>query len=125
MPQAASQLSLNTALRSPRTRVDQALRKSWFFSGSARMRLPVAAKIGVAQRRRQRRHRRLADAAPEIAARHDHGLDLRHIGDAQHLVVVEIRLHGGAVLDRDLAVERRGQRVDDGALRSASRSRAD
>ena len=70
----------------------------------------------VAERRRHRRHRRLADAAPKIAARHDHGFDPRHAVDAQHPVGVEIRLLDGAVFDRDFTVKRRGQRIDDGAL---------
>src|ERR1700691_5594201 len=67
----------------------------------------------VAQSRRKRRYRRLTDAAPEIAARHNHGLDPWRVGHAQHLVVVEVRLLDAAVLDGDLASKRRAQSKND------------
>ena len=98
--------------------------KSWFFSGSERMRLPVAAKIAL--------HSAGATTAtggsptppqkPPLGTMH--GLDLRHLGQPQHLVVVEVRLLDPAVLDGDLAVERGGQPVDGRRFRSASRRSA-
>ena len=80
------------------------------------MRLPVAAKIALHSAGAERRHRRLAAAAPEPAARHQHGLDRRHVGHAQHLVIVEVALAHPAVLDRDRTIERRGEAVDNAAL---------
>src|SRR5262249_56481510 len=70
----------------------------------------------VAQRWRKRRDRRFARAAPEIAARRQQGLDLGRVGNTQHFITVEVRLLDAAVLDGDFADQRRGQRVNDGAL---------
>src|SRR5215469_11588530 len=78
--------------------------------------LPGRREDRIAQRRRQGRHRGLAAAAPEPATRHHRGFDDRHAGEAQHLVIVEIALLYSAVLDRDRAVERRREPVDDAAL---------
>src|SRR2546430_420304 len=63
-----------------------------------------------------RRRARLADSARGLRARHDMHLDLRHFAHAQHPVVVEVRLLHAAVLERDLAVQRRGEAVYDRAL---------
>src|SRR6266550_553962 len=43
------------------------------------------------------RNGRLADPAPELAVRHDHGLDLRHRVETHHLPVMEISLLDAAV----------------------------
>src|SRR6202030_465972 len=54
----------------------------------------------VQHRRRRDRDRRLADAAPEIAGRHDDDLDLGHLVDAHHVVAIEIGLLDRAATDR-------------------------
>src|SRR5262245_4934857 len=59
--------------------------------------------------------RRLADAAPETARRHEDRFDLRHLGDAHHVVAVEVLLLDASVLDRAAALEQRGQPVGDRA----------
>jgi hypothetical protein len=41
---------------------------------------------GVEHGGRDDEDRRLADAAPEVVARHDHGLDLGHLGKPHDLV---------------------------------------
>src|SRR3954451_18821544 len=71
---------------------------------------------GVAQGRSERRHRRFAGAAPETLAWHDDGLHARHVGQAKHRIVVEVRLFDLPVLDGDLAVKRRGEAKHDGAF---------
>ena len=81
-------------------------------SGSERTRLPVAAKIALHSAGAIGDDARLADAAPEAAGRHEHGLDLRHRGEPRQRVVVEIALHDAAVLDGDLVVQGRRQRPD-------------
>ena len=43
-------------------------------------------------------------------------LDNRHLVHSEHAIVVEIRLHGAAVLERDLAEERGREPEGDGAL---------
>src|SRR2546425_11542376 len=65
---------------------------------------------------RDRRRAWFADSTGGFLARHDVHLDLRHFAHAQHPVVVEVRLLDAAVLERDLAVEGRGEAVHDGAL---------
>ena len=65
---------------------------------------------------RQRRRAGLADAAGLLAALDDLDLDRRSLVDAQHAVVVEVRLLDAAVLERDLAPQRRGDAEDDAAL---------
>src|SRR6267143_880792 len=65
---------------------------------------------------RDRRRARFADSTGGFLARHDVHLDLRHFAHSQHPVVVEVRLLDAAVLERDLAVEGRGEAVHDGAL---------
>src|SRR5436190_6253497 len=62
------------------------------------------------------RHRRLAAARPESAARHEDGLDLRHRSHAEHLIVVEIRLLDAAFLDGNLTIERGRESIDHPAL---------
>src|SRR5258707_15116896 len=57
----------------------------------------------VEDRRGGDRNRRLTDTAPEIAGRHDDGLDLRHLVDPHHVVAVEIGLLDCAVRDSALA----------------------
>ena len=70
----------------------------------------------VAQSRRPRRDAGLADAAGRLAALDDMDFDLRRLVDAQHPVVVEVRLLHPALLDGDLAVERGGEAEDEAAL---------
>src|SRR6266849_9190717 len=65
---------------------------------------------------RDRRRAWFADSTGGFLARHDVHLDLRHFAHAQHPVVVEVRLLDAAALERDLAVEGRGEAVDDRAL---------
>ena len=94
----------------------QAFLSSAVSIGSVRMRLPVAAKIALVT----------AGAIGGVpgspmppgclAARHDVHLDLGHLAHAQHRVVVEVALLDAAVLEGDLAVQRRRQAVDDRAL---------
>ena len=50
---------------------------------------------------------RFAYAAPEPAGRHDDRLDLRHLVDQHDVIAIEILLLDAAVLDSDLAIERR------------------
>src|SRR6266446_6309764 len=69
----------------------------------------------VEHRRRGHPDRGLADSAPEAAGGHDNGLDLGHLADAQHVIGIEVRLLDRAILDRALAVDERGQAVDEGA----------
>ena len=64
----------------------------------------------IRQCRRDHRNRGFADAAPAPCARDDDGLDLRHLRQPQHPVIVEIRLLDAAVPDRDLAVKRGSER---------------
>src|SRR5882724_2421961 len=53
---------------------------------------------------------RLARAAPDVStARHQMDLDPRSIRKTHHAISVEIALHRGAILDRDLSVECRRQ----------------
>src|SRR5690348_1388575 len=59
----------------------------------------------------------LADAAPETAARREHRLDLRHLAQAHHPVVVEVRLLDASVADGDLTPEHRGQHEYRAALK--------
>src|SRR5258708_7864978 len=60
----------------------------------------------VAERRRHDRHRWLAAAAPEAAALDDDRIHLRHLGETDDLVVVEVRLLDAAAPDGDLAIKR-------------------
>src|SRR5437867_4528553 len=69
----------------------------------------------VEDRRRGYADRRLADAAPEPAGRHDDRLDLRHLRDLHRVVGVEVRLLHAAVLDRALLKEEPGQAVNERA----------
>src|SRR5439155_20171052 len=55
----------------------------------------------VAHGRRDRRRPGLAHAALRIAARHDVHLDVRHLGQPQHAIVVEVALLHPALVDRD------------------------
>src|SRR5512144_195492 len=70
----------------------------------------------VRERRRERRDAGLADAGRLFRRRHDVHVDPRHLRDPQHGVIVEVRLLDGAVLQRDAAVERGGERVADAAF---------
>src|SRR6266700_704005 len=70
----------------------------------------------VAHRRRDRGCARFTDAALRVAARHDVDLHHRHLGQPEHAVVVEVALLHAALVDRDLAPQRRRQAVHDGAL---------
>src|SRR5215469_4344463 len=64
--------------------------------------LAGCSKDRVAERRRHERWRRLANAAPESAARHDNALDFRRLGKTHHRIVVEVRLLDAPVLNSDL-----------------------
>src|SRR5262245_35149484 len=70
----------------------------------------------VDERSGRERRAGLADAARLRRARDDEDLDLGHLVVTQHLIVVEVTLHHTALVDRDLALERRGQPVDDATL---------
>src|SRR6266403_709892 len=60
---------------------------------------------------------RLARTAPDVStARHQMDVDPRRIRKAHHAISVEIALHSGAILDRDLSVQRGRQTKDHGAL---------
>ncbi len=68
---------------------------------------------GVGDGGRDRRRAGLAEAAPFVAARQDEmGLDHRRVGHAGDRVGVEIALLDPALLDRDLAEQRRRQAVE-------------
>src|SRR5437667_3794634 len=71
---------------------------------------------GVEHGRRGYEDCRLADAAPEVVARHDDRLHLRHLRHAERAESVEVRFDDGTVLDRDAAVEQRGQAIDERAM---------
>src|SRR3954451_21869333 len=71
--------------------------------------------VRIEHRRRRDADGRLADAAPETAARHHYRFDLRHLVDAHRIVGVEVGLLDLAVLDGAAAVEQRGEAIDEGA----------
>ena len=71
--------------------------------------LAGCSKDRVAERRRHERWRRLANAAPESAARHDNALHFRRLGKTHHRIVVEVRLLDAPVLNGDLAKLRGGR----------------
>src|SRR4029078_1681136 len=58
---------------------------------------------------------RLTDAAPEAPRRHDNALHLRHVADAHRVVAIEIGLLDGALFNRALLIEQRGEPIDEGA----------
>ena len=70
--------------------------------GRERMRLPVSANIALATAGATGGTAGLADAGRGLRARHDVDLDLRHLVDPQHRVVVEVALLHAPVLERDL-----------------------
>src|SRR5215470_9511212 len=78
--------------------------------------LAGCSKDRVAERRRHERWRRLANAAPESAARHDNALDSRRLGKTHHRIVVEVRLLDAPVLNGDLAKLRGGEAPHDAAF---------
>jgi hypothetical protein len=80
------------------------------------MRLPVAAKIALADSRGDRRHAGLAESAGRLTRLEDVHLGDRDLGDPHHRVGVEVRLLDAPGVERDLAVERRRRRVDRAAL---------
>ena len=105
--------------RSEQRREDppHAFRRSVCFSGSCADALAGRGEDRVQHRRRRDRDRRLADAAPEAAGRHDDGLDLRHLVHAAS----PGRCRNSPARSRPsltvhLAVERRRQAIDEGAL---------
>src|SRR5262245_60585476 len=98
-----------------RPRSCYALRKLWFFSGSARMRLPVAAKIAL-QSAGATSAGGGSPTPPEPAARHDNALDFRRLGKTHHRIVVEVRLLDAPVLNGDLAKQRGGEAPHDAAF---------
>src|SRR6476646_5533311 len=59
--------------------------------------------------------RRLADATPETAGWHDDRFDLRHLGDAHRVVIIEVGLLDAALLDGAFLIEQRGQAVNERA----------
>src|SRR5450432_255579 len=71
--------------------------------------------IGVQYRRSGDADGRLADPAPEAAARHHDRFHLRHLADPHRIVGVEVGLLDAAVLHRAAAIEQPGQAVDEGA----------
>src|SRR5207248_3121223 len=71
--------------------------------------------IGVEHRRCRDADSRLANTAPESAARHHHRFHLRHLVDAHRIVSVEVGLLDAAVLDGAAAVEQRGEAINKGA----------
>lgn len=76
----------------------------------------------VRDRGRDGRHARLAHSGKRLGAGHDVHFDHGHLIHAQHRVVVKIGLLHGAHLDGNGALERRGEAVDDGALRLRAHS---
>ena len=104
--------------------LDQAKLMLWFFKGNERIRWPVALKYAF----------NTAGAATQMVGSptpphrelppegHDHRFDLRHLGDAHRVVLVEICLLDRAVLDGALLIEQRGQTVDERAEPLAVRS---
>jgi hypothetical protein len=58
----------------------------------------------------------LTDAARLLGAFNDRHRNLRHLCQMQHRIGMKIRLLDPPVLERDLAIERRGETVDDVAL---------
>src|SRR5262245_30265531 len=50
-------------------------------------------------------HTGLADPARRLPAFHEVDIDLRHLVDAQHAIVVEIRLLNAALVQRDFAIQ--------------------
>src|SRR5262249_47041212 len=56
---------------------------------------------------------RLADATPEAAGRHDDRLDLRHLAEAHHVVIIEVRLLDRAAFDSALLIEQSRETVDE------------
>src|SRR5262249_61333822 len=66
---------------------------------------------GVEHRGCHHADRRLTDAAPEIVARYDDRLDLRHFGKPHDRVAVEVQIHHPSVPDPALPVERRGEPI--------------
>lgn len=58
----------------------------------------------------------LTDAARLLGAFNDRHGNLRHLCQMQHRIGIKIRLLDPPALERDLAVERRGETVDDAAL---------
>src|SRR5512136_2226682 len=53
----------------------------------------------VADRRRNRGLAGLADPAPEASARREHHLDLGHLAQAHHAIIVEVRLLHASLAD--------------------------
>src|SRR4029077_16055225 len=70
----------------------------------------------IAQRRRASRRTGLADAAGIFAALDDVNVDPGYFIDAQHAIIVEVRLPHTAALDRNFAPQSRGQAEDQAAL---------
>src|SRR5215472_9036049 len=81
--------------------------------------LPRRREDGVTQRRRYRRHTRLADAAHRLAVVPRDDVDAnvaRCCRHARHLVLVEVVLLAAAVLEADLSKHSRGDAHDDRTL---------
>src|ERR1700716_775908 len=73
---------------------------------------PGRREVGVEHGGCRYADRRLADATPEAAARHDDRLHLRHLADAHRIVGIEVGLLDAAVLNGAPAIEQRRQAVD-------------
>src|SRR5215813_14300491 len=78
--------------------------------------LAGCSKNRVAERRGHERWRRLANAAPEPAARHDNALNFRRLGKTHHRIVVEVRLLDAPVINGDLAKQGGGEAPHDAAF---------
>src|SRR5690349_19158815 len=76
----------------------------------------VQGKDRVAHRRPDRRRAGLAGAALRLARRHDVHLDPWHVGLPEHQVVIEVALLHPALVEGDLAPQRRREAVHDRAL---------
>src|SRR5437868_3867468 len=74
---------------------------------------PLARQLGpcVGDRGRDRRNAGLADAGGFLRRLDDVHLDIGHLVDAQHAIVVEVRLSDASILQIDGAVHGRGQPV--------------
>src|ERR1700682_3704340 len=71
---------------------------------------------GIADRRRRRGRARFPDSARRLFVPNQMNLDGWSLVDPQHAVIVEIALPYAALVDGDLAIERRGKPEDQPAL---------
>lgn len=77
----------------------------------------------IGNRRRNGRQSGFPRTAQRLAVRiDDAGCDVRRVGHAQHLVIMEIALFHPTLLKRDPAIERRCQPVDNAAFHLRSKA---